>query len=106
MGVESQGVMPPKPGDEIRTEGQVIEFPTGKVVEPKSKPVEQQIREATHDRIAEGDYSVPEWVTDSKEAKSHFDVDPEVEFQAEKDKEMKQSVRDGWEDVQPREFKL
>jgi len=102
MGAESQGVMPPRPGDEIRTEGQVIEFPTGKAVEPKAKPVEQQIREATHDRIAEGDFSVPEWVTGSKGAEAHFKADPAVELQAEKDKKMDESVDAGWENITPR----
>ncbi|MDD5692877.1 MAG: hypothetical protein WC437_03615 [Patescibacteria group bacterium] len=106
MGVESQGYTPPKPEDEIKTEGQVIEFPGAKVDESKPKPVEQQIREATHDRIAEGDYSVPEWVTDSKGAGAHFEVDPTVEFQAEKEKEMKKSVDDGWENIKSKEFNL
>ena len=106
MGVESQGAMPPRPEDEIIMEGQVIEFPTGEPVKPRIKPHEQQIREEIHSRFEKGDLSVPEFVTDSKGTESQFTVDPKVEFQVAKDRKMEESVKDGWEDVKPREFKL
>ncbi len=106
MGVEEQGYIPPRIDDEIRAEGAVINFPSGETQVPPVKPVAEQIKEATHDRIEEGDIEVPPWVTDSKGTKSPFVTDETVEFLANKDHKMDESVNRGWEEITPRATKF
>jgi hypothetical protein len=106
MGAESQGVMPEGPEGNDGEKAPVLDIFTGKEAEPTQKPVEQQIRDEVHGRIASGDYAVPEFVTDSKDKKPAFESDPNVEFQATEKKKMDADVQSGWEGVKPREFKL
>jgi hypothetical protein len=81
MGIESDPT--PQPGEG----GDVVQFPGGQ----KEKPVEDQIREATHDRLAEGNEEVPPWVTDSKGNSPQFEhrTNAKGETQAEVDERMK-----------------
>ena len=99
MGMEAQSAMPPRPEDDIQVpkpaeEAPVFDISTGKEAKPAVKPVEQQIRDEVHSRIASGDYSVPEFVTDSKKKKPVFEGDPGVEFLATEEKKMNAEAKE------------
>ena len=81
-------------------------FPEADGLEQGTRSADQQRKDKTHRRIREGDLSVPEWVTESKEKKPYFPEDKEAAFLKEKDKKMRESVDAGWEDIKAKKFKL
>jgi hypothetical protein len=94
--IRSEGPQPDQGRDDI--EGEVIEFtPKGQKLSGKrTRPVEKQIREATHSRFVEGNKEVPPWVTSkSKSPQFEHDVNDKGETQAETEKRRKEQERWG-----------